>query len=69
MDKVISRELFEKVGVDTQNSETVVRPSMSYFQDAWRRLKKNKVAMISIVFSNFHCFDVYFCTDDLSGCI
>ena len=50
MEKVISRELFEKVGVDTQNSETVVRPSMSYFQDAWRRLKKIKVAMISMLF-------------------
>ena len=50
MEKVISRELFEKVGVDTQNSETVVRPSMSYFQDAWRRLKKNKVAMIQYAF-------------------
>lgn len=53
MEKVISRELFEKVGVDTQNSETVVRPSMSYFQDAWRRLKKNKVAMISMFFLIF----------------
>lgn len=53
MDKELDYELFKKVGVDTQNSETVVRPSMSYFQDAWRRLKKNKVAMISMFFLIF----------------
>lgn len=53
MDKVLDRELFKKVGVDTQDSESVVRPSMSYFQDAWRRLRKNKVAMISMFFLIF----------------
>lgn len=50
MNKALNCELFRKVGLDSQSSETVVRPSMSYFQDAWRRLKKNKVAMISMLF-------------------
>lgn len=30
--------------------EDLVRPSITYGQDAWRRLKKNPVAMISLVF-------------------
>lgn len=53
MNTVLNKELFKKVELDTQSSETVVRPSMSYFQDAWRRLKKNKVAMISMFFLIF----------------
>lgn len=28
----------------------IVRPSISYWQDAWRRLKKNKLAIISLIF-------------------
>lgn len=46
---VPDRDLFKKVGPDTRESETVVRPSISYFQDAWRRFKKNKVAMFSML--------------------
>jgi len=49
----LHKELFKKVGIDKQESEQVIRPSMSYFQDAWRRLKKNKVAMISLSFLIF----------------
>jgi oligopeptide transport system permease protein len=30
--------------------EELVRPSITYWQDAWRRLKKNPVAMVSLVF-------------------
>lgn len=44
----LTKDLFRQVGVDEQQSETVVRPSISYWQDAWRRLKQNKVAMISM---------------------
>lgn len=42
--------LFAKSCIEKAQSETVVRPSISYFQDAWRRLRKNKVAMASMVF-------------------
>ncbi|MDF2873444.1 MAG: dppC [Sporomusa sp.] len=28
--------------------ETTLRPSTTYWQDAWQRLKKNKLAMISL---------------------
>lgn len=45
--------MFRRVGIDEQESETVVRPSISYWQDAWRRLKQNKVAIISLLFLIF----------------
>lgn len=36
---------FELVDLSTLDSDLVVRPNISYWQDAWRRLKKNPVAM------------------------
>lgn len=49
----MTEEMFQRVGVDEQSSENIVRPSISYWQDAIRRLKKNKVAMISLFFLIF----------------
>lgn len=49
----LTREQFARVGVDEQQSETLARPSISYWQDAMRRLKKNKVAMFSLFFLIF----------------
>lgn len=49
----MTEEMFQRVGVDEQSSETIVRPSISYWQDAIRRLKKNKVAMFSLFFLIF----------------
>jgi len=46
----ITREKFERVGPNIEESQAIVRPSMTYWQDAWRRLKMNKVAMASLVF-------------------
>ncbi|WP_164667593.1 ABC transporter permease [Virgibacillus doumboii] len=31
-------------------AETVARPSLSYWQDAWKRLRKNKIAMSGLIF-------------------
>ncbi len=44
----ISREQFAHVGLDQERSQAIVRPSMTYWQDAWRRLKKSKISMISM---------------------
>jgi len=44
----ISKELFVPVPKEERQQETIVRPSVSYWQDAWRRLKSNKVAMVSM---------------------
>jgi oligopeptide transport system permease protein len=46
----ITRGKFERVGPNIEESQAIVRPSMTYWQDAWRRLKMNKVAMASLVF-------------------
>ncbi|RFZ79698.1 ABC transporter permease [Lacrimispora amygdalina] len=39
---------FELADQSKFNADEVVRPNISYWQDAWRRLKKNKLAMISM---------------------
>jgi oligopeptide transport system permease protein len=31
------------------NADAIVRPSLNYWQDAWRRLKRNKLAMVGLV--------------------
>ncbi|MBM7601235.1 dipeptide transport system permease protein [Virgibacillus halotolerans] len=35
---------------DKEEAESVARPSMSYWQDAWKRLIKNKLAMLGLIF-------------------
>lgn len=46
----ISKEKFRHVGLNEVKSEEITKPSMSYWQDVWRRLKSNRVAMASLVF-------------------
>lgn len=48
--KHIPDEWFRKKGKDLVEAEAVVRPSLSYWKDAWRRLKQNKLAMTGLVF-------------------
>ena len=45
----VTRDLFEDIGVDEDSREAITRPSITYWQDAWRRLKMNKVAMVGMV--------------------
>ncbi|WP_297630222.1 ABC transporter permease [uncultured Clostridium sp.] len=45
----ITREKFKRIGIDKNSSEEIKRPNLTYFQDAFRRLKKNKVAMGSLI--------------------
>lgn len=45
----MSSEKLVIIGCNNLNSEKINRPSMSYWQDARRRLKQNKVAMIALV--------------------
>lgn len=40
---------FEFVTKEQKKSQEKSRPSVSYWQDAWRRLKENKVAMLSML--------------------
>lgn len=46
----IPEEKFELIGhQDVKESEKIAAPSLTFFQDSWRRLKKNKAAVISLV--------------------
>ena len=41
--------LFEKDDSARVNADKMSRPSLTYWSDAWRRFKGNKVAMVSAV--------------------
>lgn len=43
-------QLFEKLPDTEKNSEFIAQQSKTYVQDAWSRYKKNKVAMVSLIF-------------------
>jgi len=45
----LSNDKFEILGCEDINSDQIVRPNISFWQDAWRRLKKNKVATFSLI--------------------
>ena len=45
----ITKEQFKVVGKNTKTMESISRPNIGYWQDAWRRLKKNPVAMASLL--------------------
>ncbi len=45
----ITRDKFVPVGKNADSMEEVSRPSLSYWQDAWRRLRKNKAAFVGLI--------------------
>ncbi|MCY6356405.1 ABC transporter permease [Clostridium sp. ZS2-4] len=45
----LNKDMFEIIGCDNQDSDAIVRPNITYWQDAWRRLKQNKVAIFSMI--------------------
>lgn len=45
--EVIEKDMFQPLPKE-EMSEEKVRPSQTYWQDAWRRLKENKVAIVSL---------------------
>ena len=40
--------MFEPVSAEERNKAEFIRPSQTYWQDAWRRLKRDKVAMLGL---------------------
>ncbi|MBK1811393.1 ABC transporter permease [Clostridium sp. YIM B02505] len=44
----VTKDLFELVPDNEKDKEGVARPSMTYLQDAWRRLKQNKLALFGL---------------------
>lgn len=45
----LRQEQFKHIGINEEKAQAIIRPSMTYWQDAWRRLKKNPVAMLSLL--------------------
>jgi len=45
----LTRDKFEIIGCENANADEILRPNMTYWQDAWRRLKQNKVAIFSMI--------------------
>ncbi len=41
--------MWEELDITEKDAEKVERPSLTYWQDAWRRLRQNKVAIVSLV--------------------
>ncbi|MHB1395075.1 MAG: ABC transporter permease [Clostridia bacterium] len=49
MEMELQKEQFKIVGKDLSIAQAIVRPSLTYWQDAWRRLKKNPAAILAII--------------------
>ncbi|MDR7000801.1 oligopeptide ABC transporter permease [Neobacillus niacini] len=45
----IPKELFEPAHMDLSKSEKISKPSLTFWQDSWLRVRKNKGAVISLV--------------------
>lgn len=45
----IRPDLFEPIGKNKEKMEQVSRPSISSWQDAWRRIRKNKLAFAGLI--------------------
>jgi oligopeptide transport system permease protein len=45
----IPKELFQPANIDLNKSEKIAKPSLTYWQDAWIRLRKNKAAIVGII--------------------
>lgn len=45
----VDRSQFIIVGKNSEKMESITRPNLTYWKDAWRRIKKNKVAFSGLV--------------------
>lgn len=48
-DITVSKESFKVIGKNLEQMESISRPNVSYWQDAWRRIRKNKMAYFSLI--------------------
>ena len=47
--KKIPAEMWERIPSESLEKDVIARPSLTYWQDAWRRLKQNKLAMLGLI--------------------
>lgn len=56
--KELDRNKFKIIGCENIDADVILRPNLTFWQDAIRRLKKNKIAMISfytLIFLSLMC--------------
>ncbi|WP_413302025.1 oligopeptide ABC transporter permease [Bacillus sp. 1P10SD] len=46
---IISKDMFAPAHIDPSKSEKIAKPSLSFWQDAWLRVRKNRGAVVSLV--------------------
>lgn len=67
MEKIFCQDIedseFARLDDSEKDSEFVAVESKTYFQDAWGRFKKNKLALVSLVFMASSHFVCCFCTN------
>lgn len=49
LDLDINNELFSPLTAEEKKTDDIVRPSIGYWKSAWRRLKRNKIALFSLI--------------------
>ncbi|WJY28347.1 MULTISPECIES: oligopeptide ABC transporter permease [Sporosarcina] len=45
----LPQDQFERISLNSDQAERIEKPSLSFWQDAWLRLRKNKAAIVSMV--------------------
>ena len=50
----LSKEMFVIKGKNIERMESISRPSLSFWQDAWRRLRKNRAAFVGLCIIIFY---------------
>ena len=69
---VISPELWAPLEQEEKNAEKMERPSLTFLQDGWRRLKSNKIAILSLIVIALITIGAIFITEsgisEYSGC-
>lgn len=46
--KKLPTDSFDRIEIDASHAERITKPSLSFWQDAWLRIRKNKAAIVSI---------------------
>lgn len=56
----IDSKLFKTVGKNTSQMEAIARPNLTYWKDAWRRIKQNKAAFTGLIIILIYIFFAIF---------
>ncbi|MER2260658.1 MAG: oligopeptide ABC transporter permease [Psychrobacillus sp.] len=54
--KKLPADSFDRIQVDSSQAERITKPSVSFWKDAWYRIRKNKAAIVSVFILVFIIF-------------